>query len=163
MSKLTFKTFLTLIGVSVSLHTFASSELAQDTSVAQATQNRVELINRYPLATITERDYTILLDTIIRDIGSNKKKKVKIIWHTSPAKTKAEALHTDLVKAGISKNAIQIVGGKYKNTTYPLYVEVSQYAVKKATCRVRYGESVFWNPNETSCALKSNERIQLKY
>ena len=122
MSKLTFKTFLTLIGVSVSLHTFASS-----------------------------------------DIGSNKKKKVKIIWHTSPAKTKAEALHTDLVKAGISKNAIQIVGGKYKNTTYPLYVEVSQYAVKKATCRVRYGESVFWNPNETSCALKSNERIQLKY
>ena len=121
------------------------------------------MINRYPLATITERDYTILLDTIIRDIGSNKKKKVKIIWHTSPAKTKAEALHTDLVKAGISKNAIQIVGGKYKNTTYPLYVEVSQYAAKKATCRAHYGESVFWNPNETSCALKSNERIQLKY
>ena len=83
--------------------------------------------------------------------------------HTSLAKTKAEALHTDLVKAGISKNAIQIVGGKYKNTTYPLYVEVSQYAAKKATCRAHYGESVFWNPNETSCALKSNERIQLKY
>ena len=156
MSKLAFNTFLALIGVSVSLHTFASSELVQDASVAQPTQssefNRVELINRYPLATITERDYTILLDTIIRDIGSNKKKKVKIIWHTSPAKTKAEALHTDLVK-----------GGKYKNTTYPLYVEVSQYAAKKATCRARYGESVFWNPNETSCALKSNERIQLKY
>ena len=150
MSKLTFNTFLALIGVSVSLHTFASSELVQDASVAQATQN-------------SAFNYTILLDTIIRDIGSNKKKKVKIIWHTSPAKTKAEALHTDLVKAGISKNAIQIVGGKYKNTTYPLYVEVSQYAAKKATCRARYGESVFWNPNETSCALKSNERIQLKY
>ena len=88
MSKLAFNTFLALIGVSVSLHTFASSELVQDSSVAQPTQssefNRVELINRYPLATITERDYTILLDTIIRDIGSNKKKKVKIIWHTFP-------------------------------------------------------------------------------
>ena len=39
MTKLTFNTFLALIGVSVSLHTFASSELVQDSSVAQATQN----------------------------------------------------------------------------------------------------------------------------
>ena len=88
---------------------------------------------------------------------------MNIVWRDATAKKAAAKIRARLVKDGVNSKSIYIEKKAHKATTYPIYVEVAQIAARKAVCTPRRGEVVFWNSNETSCAIKSNQRVQLKY
>ena len=107
--------------------------------------------------------YSNIYQAIIRDIGSDKQKQINIVWRDATAKKAALKIRAKLIKDGINRKSIFIEKKAHKATTYPIYVEVAQIAAKTTRCPLHTGEVVFWNSNETSCAIKSNQRVQLKY
>ena len=167
MRKLIISATIALASITAPATTFAINELVKDTSVAQPTKNsefnRTQLVNRYVLPDYSNVSYSNLYHSVIRDIGSNNQKQVNIVWRDATAKKAAAKIRARLVKDGVNSKSIYIEKTAHKATTYPIYVEVAQIAAKKARCTPRRGEVVFWNPNDTSCAIKSNQRVQLKY
>ena len=167
MRKLVISAIIALASLGAPVTTFAINELVNDTSVAQPTQNsmfnRTQLVNRYTLPDYSNVSYSNMYQAIIRDIGSDKQKQVNIVWRDATAKKAAAKIRARLVKDGINSKSIYIEKKAHKAKTYPIYVEVAQITAKKAICTPKTGEVVFWNSNETSCAIKSNQRVQLKY
>lgn len=167
MRKLVISTTIAMAALASPVTTFAINELVNDTSVAQPTQNsmfnRTQLVNRYTLPDYSSVSYSNMYQAVIRDIGSDKQKQVNIVWRDAIAKKEALKIRAKLIKDGVSGKSIFIEKKAHKATTYPIYVEVAQIAAKTTRCPLRRGEVVFWNSNETSCAIKSNQRVQLKY
>lgn len=167
MRKLVISATIALASITAPATTFAINELVKDTSVAQPTQNsefnRTQLVNRYVLSDYSNVSYSNLYNAVIRDIGSNNQKQVNIVWRDATAKKAAVKIRTRLVKDGVNSKSIYIEKKAHKTATYPMYVEVAQIAPKKTHCTLGRGEVVFWNANDTSCAIKNNQRIQLKY
>ncbi|MBN6069401.1 RcpB protein [Aggregatibacter actinomycetemcomitans] len=167
MRKLVITASIALASITAPVTTFAISEFVNDTTVAQPVQNnefnRTQLVDRYVLPDYSNVSYSNLFNSVIRDIGSNNQKQINIIWRDATAKKAAMKIRTKLIKNGIASKSIYLEKKAHKAKTYPIYIEVAQIAPKPAPCAYRTGEVVFWNSNETSCALKSNQRVQLKY
>ncbi|MBN6065606.1 RcpB protein [Aggregatibacter actinomycetemcomitans] len=167
MRKLVITASIVLASIMAPTTTFAINELVNDTTVAQPTQNsefnRTQLVNRYALPDYSNVSYANIYQSVIRDIGSNQQKQVNIVWRDATAKKAAAKIRAKLIKDGVNSKSIFIEKKAHKTTTYPIYIEVAQIAPKTTRCPLRTGEVVFWNSNETSCAINSNQRVQLKY
>ena len=154
MRKLVISATIALASLTAPVTTFAINELVNDTSVAQPTQNsmfnRTQLVNRYTLPDYSNVSYSNIYQAIIRDIGSDKQKQINIVWRDATAKKAALKIRAKLIKDGINRKSIFIE-------------KMAQIAAKTTRCPLHTGEVVFWNSNETSCAIKSNQRVQLKY
>ncbi|MBN6080886.1 RcpB protein [Aggregatibacter actinomycetemcomitans] len=167
MRKLVITASIALASITAPVATFAINEFVNDTTVAQPVQNsefnRTQLVDRYVLPDYSNVSYSNLFNSVIRDIGSNNQKQINIIWRDATAKKAAMKIRTKLIKNGIASKSIYLEKKAHKAKTYPIYIEVAQIVPRPAPCVYRTGEVVFWNSNETSCALKSNQRVQLKY
>lgn len=167
MRKLVISATIVLASITAPATTFAINELVKDTSVAQPTKNsefnRTQLVNRYTLPDYSNVSYNNVYQSVIRDIGSNQQKQVNIVWRDATAKKAAAKIRAKLIKNGVNGKSIFIEAKAHKTAVYPISIEVAQIAAKTTHCQVRRGEVVFWNFHETSCAIKSNQRVQLKY
>ncbi|WP_109079069.1 RcpB protein [Aggregatibacter kilianii] len=167
MRNLVITATIALASIIAPTTTFAINELVKDTTVAQPTKNsefnRTQLVNRYALSDYSNVSYSNIYQSVIRDIGSNQQKQVNIVWRDATAKKAAAKIRAKLIKDGVNGKSIFIEKKAHKTEVYPIYIEVAQIAAKPTRCPVRRGEVVFWNANETSCAIKSNQRVQLKY
>ncbi|MBN6075268.1 RcpB protein [Aggregatibacter actinomycetemcomitans] len=167
MRKLVITASIALASVTTPVTTFAINELVNDTTVAQPTKNsefnRTQLVNRYALPDYSNVSYSNIYQAVIRDIGSNQQKQVNIVWSDATAKKAAAKIRARLIKAGVNSKSIFIEKKVNKTALYPIYIEVAQISVKTTRCPRHRGEVVFWNSNDTSCAIKSNQRVQLKY
>lgn len=144
----------------------AVSELSNHAHLAQPTQSKAfyktQLVNRYVLSDYEEVTYHNLMRSVIRDLGSDKSKRVHLIWKDKVAKKSAVKIRNVLMKRGIDSKRV-VLERQDKHAVYPLYVEIARVGAKKANCRVNTGEDMMSWDGQDSCASKNNHRIQLKY
>ncbi|WP_424411650.1 protein RcpB [Pasteurella sp. PK-2025] len=144
----------------------AVSELSNHAHLAQPTQSKdfykTQLVNRYVLSDYEDVTYHNLMRSVIRDLGSDKSKRVHLIWKDKTAKKSAVKIRDVLVKKGIDSKRV-VLERQHKQAVYPVYVEVARIGAKKTNCRVKTGEDMMSWDGQDSCASKNNHRIQLKY
>ncbi len=155
-----------LLGVCCQTAFGQMNELVKNTAIAQPTQSKyaphAQLVNRHVLANNTDLAVHNVVRDVVRDVGSDKSKKVNIIWANSSAKNNAEHIQKALIAKGIKKNNIHIQNGSKNQMLYPLYVEVAHWGAKKTNCRFDTAEDHMSYDPYNPCATKNNYRIQLK-
>ncbi|MDP8170823.1 protein RcpB [Pasteurella skyensis] len=135
----------------------ANAELVQpvDSNFAPV----VSKSDMYVLFDSSEGAVQQLTNNIRRSIGSDLSKKVILVYE-KPQRKNAVKIRKVLRKLGLSSKHIRLI--KKKNAIYPLYAQVKSVGRKKATCESTKLDQVFFDEHHP-CALKNNQRIQLKY
>ncbi|MGC6378264.1 protein RcpB [Bisgaard Taxon 45] len=162
-------TSIVFVALMYSTQGIASSknELATNTNIAQPVQldgwSRTQLVNRYVISEYSDVVYHNVLYSVLRDVGSDRNKRIDIIWSTKESQKKAKGMRKFLINKGIEAKSVKLVRSEYKKALYPLYVEVSRIGTKRANCRIDTAEDMMSWDGINPCATKSNQRIQLKY
>ncbi len=73
---------------------FSKNELVTNTNVAQPVQldgfSRTQLVNRYVVSEYSDVVYHNVLYSVLRDVGSDRNKRVHIIWSNKESEKKPQ-------------------------------------------------------------------------
>ncbi|HDR0632549.1 TPA: RcpB [Pasteurella multocida] len=167
MNKVIFSVMLGAFLLPNSAMAFVKNELARDTHIIAPTKsqdfNYAESVARYVVSDYSELTYREISRKVIRDIGSNIRKDIRIIWTDKASQKLAVKLQKTLVNKGINSKRIQLVRHPYKHSAYPLYIEVGHIGAKRAKCSLAVAEQKVGDERYVPCATNSNSHIQLKY
>lgn len=108
-----------------------------------------------------ENSYSVAKQ-VARNVGSDKNKKVHIIWANKSTEKFAKDLKKKLISLNIDSKQVHLERSKMKKDIYPLYVEIQQVAPKRANCRVNTVEDMMSFDPYVPCASQHNLQIQLK-
>ncbi|MDH3003246.1 RcpB [Pasteurella multocida] len=167
MNKVIFSVIFGVFLLSNSAVAFVKNELARDSHIIVPTKsqnfNYAESVERYVVSDYSELTYREISRKIIRDIGSNIRKHIRIIWTDKASQKLAVKFQKMLVNKGIDSKRIKLVRHPYKRSTYPLYIEIEHIGAKMAKCSLRIAEQMTGDVSYVPCATNSNSHIQLKY
>ncbi|TCP94655.1 pilus assembly protein RcpB [Cricetibacter osteomyelitidis] len=166
MKKLIIKvSFLGLMALSQASLANASELSNADVAQPNTSQDfyRMNRVNRYILPDYSASAFHNVTQSVIRDLGSDKNKKVRILWRDKTAKKSAVDIYNFLVQKGIRKKSIELAQVSMKKAVYPVFVEVAHISAKPAKCRLDTAEDMMGYDPYDGCATKSNQRIQLKF
>ncbi|MGC6409036.1 RcpB [Bisgaard Taxon 45] len=167
MSKVMFSVMLGMFLLPQAAEAFVKNELPHDTHIVAPTKsqdfNYAESVVRYVVSDYSDLAYREISRKVMREIGSNIRKDIRIIWTDKTSQKLAVKLQKTLVHKGINSKRIQLVRYPYKHSVYPLYIEVEHIGAKKAKCSLTVAEKKIGDENYVPCAINSNSHIQLKY
>ncbi|MDP8079599.1 hypothetical protein [Phocoenobacter skyensis] len=149
------KLMMTSVVMLFSLVAKADLVLPVDSNFAPVV-NKSEL---YVLFDASEGAVQQLTNNIRRSIGSDLSKRVTLVYEKQQRKN-AVKIRKILRQLGLSSTHIRLI--KKKNAIYPLYAQVHSITREKVACKLYNLDQVFFNERR-SCAVESNQRIQLKY
>ncbi|TDQ57637.1 pilus assembly protein RcpB [Mesocricetibacter intestinalis] len=143
----------------------AMDELVKDINIVQPYQSKDAphflSVNRYALKERSELGLHNLVRDVVRDMGSDKSKQVKIIWADKAQRLYAESVRNALAAKGI-KNIRMVANAGKGAMVYPLFVEVQHFGARTVDCRFDTAEDMMSFDSYNPCATKNNYRIQLK-
>ncbi|OOF54354.1 hypothetical protein BKK56_09545 [Rodentibacter genomosp. 2] len=153
--------FLSTSTIAVSAGAMTANELRNNADIPQQVESYRLLVNRYALSDYSPVAQRNLLQAVLSSVGRDRSKQVRLLWANKDAYKSAVEIQKVLLERGIEAKHIQLLANPNKVALYPLYAEVEQIAVKAARCPGETIDNML--SKDGNCAVKSNNRIQLKF
>ncbi|QIM63730.1 hypothetical protein A1D29_10750 [Pasteurellaceae bacterium Orientalotternb1] len=162
------RNIMVLLGlISASSFAVSGNELVENANPEYPTKSISHLnsqvqVKRYVIADNTDETIASVSQKVVRNVGSDHSKKIRIIWANKSTEKLAKNVKEKLVSLNIETKQISLERSKVKKDVYPLYIEIQYVSPKRAKCKVDTAEDMMTFDPYVPCASKSNSQVQLK-